>query len=30
LQVQNFQAAIGWLSKQLRTLMRKYNLDGGF
>lgn len=27
LQVQNFQAAISWLSKQLKILMRKYNLD---
>jgi hypothetical protein len=28
LQVQNYGTAIGWLTKQLRTLMRKYNLDG--
>jgi hypothetical protein len=28
LQVQNFQSAIGWLSNQLKQLMRKYNLDG--
>jgi hypothetical protein len=30
LQVQNLQAAAEWLGKQLKRLMRKYNLDGGF
>lgn len=28
LQVQNYTAAINWLSKQLKILMKKYNLDG--
>ncbi len=28
LQVQNLQAAAEWLGRQLKRLMRKYNLDG--
>jgi len=28
LQVQNYTAAINWLSKQLKILVKKYNLDG--
>jgi hypothetical protein len=28
LQVQNYTTAISWLSKQLKILMKKYNLDG--
>ena len=28
LQVQNYTTAINWLSKQLKILMKKYNLDG--
>lgn len=28
LQIQNYTAAINWLSKQLKILMKKYNLDG--
>jgi len=28
MQVQNLQAAAEWLGRQLKRLMRKYNLDG--